>query len=111
MRDSRMISSSRMPGAEHEHQPALELVEEPFRHADAEAFDQQPDAADAQAVHDDGNRDARGEHDRAFPQRRAIEIRHDERQRDQREQVAQSIAGGGHFELVLRPGRSRCHRG
>ena len=76
-------------------------MEETFRHADAKTFDQQPDGADAQAVHENRNGNARGEHDRALPQRRTIEIRHDERQRDQREQVAQTVAGLGDFELVL----------
>src|SRR3984893_11742103 len=46
-------------GADHEYHPTLELVEEALGHADAPMLDHHTDGADAKAVHQQRDRDAR----------------------------------------------------
>ena len=85
---------------DHEHDPALEVVQEALGHANAPAIDHHPDAGDAQAVHQDRDRDAGEEEQHALPRRAFVEIGEHQAQRHQREQVAQAVAGLGHLQLV-----------
>jgi hypothetical protein len=86
--------------AQHKHQPALEVMQCAFGHARAPMVHGDADEADAQAVHEHGDGDARQKDDDALPHRPAVKISDDEGQGHERKQVAQSAAGLGDFQLV-----------
>jgi hypothetical protein len=71
---SRANLSGEEPGAGEEYHPALEEVQEAVGLLGAPAVHQHADHADAEAVHHDGDRDRREQHDRPLPERRAKEI-------------------------------------
>ena len=58
------------------------------------------DRAHAKAVHQNGDRNAGEKQQQSFPERRLEKIGNQKANGHQREEVAQSVAGFGHLQLV-----------
>ncbi len=85
--------------ADHKYDPTFEVVQHTFRHLDAPVLDRDTDQSDAQTVHQDRHRNARQEQNAPLPQRRSEQVRNDESESHQREQVPQAAAGLDHLQL------------
>ena len=99
------ISRNRMPTQTMNTTQPSKSCRKPSRLLDAELVDQNADDADAQAVHQHGDRDRRQEHDGALPDRGLVEHRAQEAEAHQREEITQAAAGFGHGELDTCRGR------
>ena len=94
------ISAASKPRAGDEDDPALEQVQESVGILRSKMIDHHADEADAQAVHQDRDRDGRQEHQHALPQRRLEQVGRQKAEAHQRIEVAQPAARFDHLQLV-----------
>ena len=83
-----------------ENHPAFKEMQKPLGLADAIAVDQHPDHADAERIHEDGQRGGGQKQRRLVPLRATIQNGEQIGKRQDREQVAQAGTGFGDLQLV-----------